>query len=57
MTDAFDADIFDAFDFRRKRRGEHIRKPAGFGDVHREEMRFFWDRTVQFHATIEQVQG
>ena len=39
------------------RRGDHIRQPARFGDVHGEEMGLFRDGPVQGNAALEQVQG
>ena len=38
-------------------RGDHIRQPARFGDVHGKEMGFFGDGPVQLDAAVEQVQG
>ncbi len=38
-------------------RGDHVRQPARFGDVHGKEMGLFGDGPVQGDAALEQVQG
>ncbi len=39
-----------------KGRGDHVRQPAGLGNVHCKEMGFFGDGAIQLDAAVEQIE-